>query len=55
MQGIIAEDVAFGVLHGPIDLPLVSSKYAVRADPPTKIEPMPAALISQDSALISMH
>jgi hypothetical protein len=43
MQGIIAEDVAFGVLHGPIDFPLVSSKYAVRADPPTKIERMPAA------------
>jgi len=43
MQGIIAEDVAFGVLHGPIDLPLVSSKYAVHADPPTKIERIPAA------------
>jgi hypothetical protein len=43
MQGIIAEDVAFGVLHGPIGFPAVSSKYAVRADPPTKIERMPAA------------
>jgi hypothetical protein len=42
MQGIIAEDVAFGVLHGPIDLPVVSSKYAVRADPPTKMQRMPA-------------
>jgi len=43
MQGIIAEEVAFGVLHGPIGLPAVSSKYAVRADPPTHIERMPAA------------
>jgi hypothetical protein len=37
MQGIIAEDVAFGVLHGPIGLPVVSSKYAVRADLPTEM------------------
>jgi hypothetical protein len=43
MQGIIAEDVALGVLHGPIDFPVVSSKYAVRADPLTKMQRMPAA------------
>jgi hypothetical protein len=50
MQGIIAEDVAFGVLHGPIGLPGVSSKYAVRADPSTKMQRMPAAA----SAMILM-
>jgi hypothetical protein len=43
IQGIIAEDVAFGVLHGPIDFPVVSSKYAVRTDPPTKMQRIPAA------------
>ena len=43
MQGIIGEDVAFGVLHGPISLPVVSSKYAVRADLPTRMQRLPAA------------
>jgi len=43
MQGIIAEDVAFGVLHWPIGLAVVSSKYAGRADPPTEMQRMPAA------------
>jgi len=43
MQGIIADDVAFGVLHGPIGFPVVLSKFAVRADPATKMQRMPAA------------
>jgi hypothetical protein len=43
MQGIIVEDVAFGVLHGLIGLAAVSSKFAVRADPPTRMQRMPAA------------